>query len=412
MAGNAIPDVLKVLALIDSARDRALHEGNYAESIKEYEQILKFSLRTSSGIDEKVGRKFTELRSKLSAELKVLYDIQHELQKITDGCSNLNNVNRSGQDIDAEGEVRDPDVWAPPTPIAGSGRNPYGPGANHLNDGASQQQQQPQHRPKSRVDNSNLPAWARARENDRNSKQQVAVSRRTAASAGAGNYPRNSSRNPNPNPGYGDVDSSRVDRMRRERDSNSSHAPYSGKAPLDMGVPAGRRRTSSSASAQQQPQGPPGRRSSGAAPAPGPSGRHNAAGARNAQAGGRGGKPGGQGGPSSQHGGGHSGEKPKFSEVAREQGWVDLELIEGIERDIVEGKISTTWDSIAGLNEAKHLLQEAVVLPLWMPEYFQGIRRPWKGVLMFGPPGTGIALFVFLLRSCCQLILLISVSIF
>jgi SpoVK/Ycf46/Vps4 family AAA+-type ATPase len=47
------------------------------------------------------------------------------------------------------------------------------------------------------------------------------------------------------------------------------------------------------------------------------------------------------------------------------------------------------WDDIADLQEAKRLLEEAVVLPLWMPDFFKGIRRPWKGVLMVGPPGTG-----------------------
>ena len=47
------------------------------------------------------------------------------------------------------------------------------------------------------------------------------------------------------------------------------------------------------------------------------------------------------------------------------------------------------FDDIADLDETKRLLQEAVLLPIYMPEYFRGIRRPWKGVLMFGPPGTG-----------------------
>ena len=40
--------------------------------------------------------------------------------------------------------------------------------------------------------------------------------------------------------------------------------------------------------------------------------------------------------------------------------------------------VSYCRSDIAGLGEAKKLLEEAVVLPLLMPDYFTGIRRPWK----------------------------------
>ena len=64
-------------------------------------------------------------------------------------------------------------------------------------------------------------------------------------------------------------------------------------------------------------------------------------------------------------------------------------LVDMIEKDLLFRNPDVKWNDIAGLHDAKALLQEAVVLPLIMPDFFKGIRRPWKGVLMVGPPGTG-----------------------
>lgn len=67
----------------------------------------------------------------------------------------------------------------------------------------------------------------------------------------------------------------------------------------------------------------------------------------------------------------------------------DTELINMLERDVVDKNPGVNFDDIADLDDTKKLLQEAVLLPILMPEYFRGIRRPWKGICMFGPPGTG-----------------------
>lgn len=75
----------------------------------------------------------------------------------------------------------------------------------------------------------------------------------------------------------------------------------------------------------------------------------------------------------------------------------DKELIATIERDILDTKPNVQWDDIAGLDNAKRLLNEAVVLPMYIPEFFTGIREPWKGVLLFGPPGTGLKVLLFCL---------------
>ncbi|KAM7505957.1 hypothetical protein LguiB_004861 [Lonicera macranthoides] len=77
-------------------------------------------------------------------------------------------------------------------------------------------------------------------------------------------------------------------------------------------------------------------------------------------------------------------------------------LAESLCRDIIRGSPDVKWESIKGLENAKRLLKEAVVMPIKYPKYFTGLLSPWKGILLFGPPGTGKTMLAKAVATECN----------
>lgn len=77
-------------------------------------------------------------------------------------------------------------------------------------------------------------------------------------------------------------------------------------------------------------------------------------------------------------------------------------LAEALCRDIIRGNPDVKWETIKGLENAKRLVKEAVVMPIKYPKYFKGLLSPWKGILLFGPPGTGKTMLAKAVATECK----------
>jgi katanin p60 ATPase-containing subunit A1 len=347
-------------ALTDS-RALALAHGDYAGAIREHEAVIKTAARLARTAVGEEGRQLDALADQVRAELDVLQDLMAEINQLSVRTPDSQGKQQAGQ-AGARGGAQglthedDPDVWRPPTSDVGAGRGNYNARPAENNNAAN-----------------NMPSWAKPRDDGGNRRQSggaVVSSRRATPEVPA------SRRTP-----------AECARMRGERDNS---------------VPSGRKRTTETAPSNRRQSGGGGGGGAPSRAAGGNDPRGRNAPKSSGSASNKGGAGAGKAGAGQKGAAAAPGEKPKFSELAKEEGWADLELIEGVERDIVEAKLNVTWESIAGLHEAKHLLQEAVVLPLWMPDYFKGIRRPWKGVLMFGPPGTGKTMLAKAVAAECN----------
>ena len=96
---------------------------------------------------------------------------------------------------------------------------------------------------------------------------------------------------------------------------------------------------------------------------------------------------------------------PKDGEEKGEEGQYsaeEQEIIDSISGTILSESPNVRWNDIAGLKSSKQALREAIVLPIMKPKLFTGARKPWSGILLFGPPGCGKTLLARAAATECE----------
>jgi spastin len=78
------------------------------------------------------------------------------------------------------------------------------------------------------------------------------------------------------------------------------------------------------------------------------------------------------------------------------------EMDKKVESEIMVKNPKVKFSDIIGMQEMKQTLYEIIVVPTIRPDLFTGIRKPQRGILLFGPPGTGKTMIAKAIATECN----------
>lgn len=88
--------------------------------------------------------------------------------------------------------------------------------------------------------------------------------------------------------------------------------------------------------------------------------------------------------------------------ISNNQRVVPDDLREKILSEVLNSKPNVKFNDVIGLKYAKQSIKEMIILPSLRPDLFTGLRSPPRGLLLFGPPGTGKTMLAKAVATECS----------
>ena len=78
------------------------------------------------------------------------------------------------------------------------------------------------------------------------------------------------------------------------------------------------------------------------------------------------------------------------------------EMDSKISSEIMSSNPGVKFSDIVGMQDLKQMVNEIIIIPTIRPDLFTGVLKPQRGILLFGPPGTGKTMIAKAIASECQ----------